>query len=426
MANKKISELVLSNNPPLSGVTTVVHGGTTYQSTLGTLRQLLVDSGSHAFTGSQTINGNLIVSGSLTAQEYILSSSITNITTETISGSSRFGNSSDDVHSFTGSLRIDGRIDRLLVGTGSYLTGVDDDPEILHVQNSESYNIAHFQADNPFYAQINIKNTNSGSFASTDLVLTADNGTEIIHHVNLGINSSTYNGGAVGYNNDSYLINAGKDMYVGTLGGSQHPAKVKLFTMGNWQTPHITLHTGTTISFNTSSVSDGFEYEFSGSVKLKNNLNVSGSVTASYFVGDGSQLTNLSSQTINTGSLATTGSNIFNGNQTINGSIILDNGAVIKDNENNSISFGYLSAETNQGTQSVAIGNGAGYQNQSNGTVAIGTNAGAINQGQRAVALGSLAGTNTQGEYAVAIGNFAAPNNQAANSIVINAIGSGL
>jgi hypothetical protein len=219
-------------------------------------------------------------------------------------------------------------------------------------------------------------------------------------------------------------------LYLGTVGGSpSHFGKLKLFAMNSWEEPQMTIDNNyglNLISFNTSSVTSGYTYEFSGSVKLKNELSVNGSVTASYFIGDGSQLTNLSSQTINTGSLATTGSNTFNGNQTINGSIILDNGAIIKDNENNSISFGYLSAETNQGTQSVAIGNGAGYQNQSNGTVAIGTNAGAINQGQRAVALGSLAGTNTQGEYAVAIGNFAAPNNQAANSIVINAIGSGL
>jgi hypothetical protein len=124
--------------------------------------------------------------------------------------------------------------------------------------------------------------------------------------------------------------------------------------------------------------------------------------------------------------LATTGSNTFNGNQTINGSIILDNGAVIKDTPNNGISFGYLAGDINQSTQSVAIGNGAGYQNQSNQGIAIGANAGALNQGQRAVALGSLAGTNTQGEYAVAIGNFAAPNNQASHSIVISAVGSAL
>ena len=60
MASKKISELSSSLAPPLSGVTTVVHGGTTYKSTLSTLRQTLVDSGSHSFTGSQIINGDIL------------------------------------------------------------------------------------------------------------------------------------------------------------------------------------------------------------------------------------------------------------------------------------------------------------------------------------------------------------------------------
>jgi hypothetical protein len=129
---------------------------------------------------------------------------------------------------------------------------------------------------------------------------------------------------------------------------------------------------------------------------------------------------------INTSSFAITGSNTFNGNQTINGSIILENGAVIKDTPNYGVSFGYQAGLTNQGTQSLALGNGAGYDNQSHGTVAVGTNAGAINQGLRAVALGSLAATNNQGEYAIAIGNFAAPNNQASHSIVISATGTGL
>ncbi len=98
MANKYIKDLTTSTTPSLTGHTIYDNGVTTYKSSLQTLRHLLVDSGSHVFTGSQVINGDLIISGSLTAQQYILSSSITNITTETISGSSNFGNSSDDNH----------------------------------------------------------------------------------------------------------------------------------------------------------------------------------------------------------------------------------------------------------------------------------------------------------------------------------------
>jgi hypothetical protein len=85
---------------------------------------------------------------------------------------------------------------------------------------------------------------------------------------------------------------------------------------------------------------------------MQNDLNVSGSVTSSYFVGDGSQLTNLpiqttdvsmflSSSTFTSASasfdsriiaatneqdlsyFATTGSNVFSGNQTISGSLVV-------------------------------------------------------------------------------------------------------
>jgi hypothetical protein len=77
MAGKKISQLSSSLSPSLSGFTAVADGGVTYKSSLETLRNVLVDSGSHVFTGNQTIKGNLTVSGSLTAEEYILSSSIT-------------------------------------------------------------------------------------------------------------------------------------------------------------------------------------------------------------------------------------------------------------------------------------------------------------------------------------------------------------
>lgn len=239
MAGKKITDLSSSIAPSMTGVTIVAYGGTTYKSTLATLRQTLVDSGSHRFTGSQFISGSLTLTGSMP---------------------------------------------NLTVGSGTYHT---DNPEILHVQNSGSFNIAHFESDNQYYAQVNIKNTNSGNNSSTDLVLTADNGSENVHYVDLGINSSTYTGGLVGYENDSYLLNVGRDMYIGTVGGINHPAKLHLFAENSWENPQITIHTGSQVTFNTSSFTQGYTYEFSGSIKSNHNINNNGftiltSVTSSF------------------------------------------------------------------------------------------------------------------------------------------------
>ena len=228
MAGKKISQLSSGSllSLPLSGLTAVVYSGITHQHSLSNLRQILVDSGSHRFTGSQFISGSLTLTGSMP---------------------------------------------NLTIGSGTYHV---DNPEILHVQNSGSFNIAHFEANNQYYAQVNIKNTNSGNNSSTDLVLTADNGTENNHYIDLGINSSTYTGGLVGLENDAYLLNVGKDLYVGTVGGSQHPAKLKLFAQNLWEDPQITISGSRQIAFNTGSVSSGYTYEFSGSLKLNNGTTI--------------------------------------------------------------------------------------------------------------------------------------------------------
>jgi len=195
--------------------------------------------------------------------------------------------------SISGSFNLEGNqsiTGSLLIGTGSFHV---NNPEILHVQNSGSFNIAHFEGNNQYYTQINVKNTNSGSGASGDVVITADNGTESIHYVDLGINSSTYDAGYVGYANDAYLINAGKDLYVGTLGGPVHPSNLNLFAQSNWENPQIQISGSKQISFNTSSVSSGYTYEFSGSIKADHNLNVVGHVTANQFTGSALGLTNV-------------------------------------------------------------------------------------------------------------------------------------
>lgn len=254
MAGKKISQLSGSLSPSLTGYTIFDNGSTTYKTTLQTLRTVLVDSGSHSITGS------------LTAISFIGDGN--QLTNLPLSHLATTGS-----NLFKGNQIVSGSV---IIGTGSLHVG---DSEILHVENSGSYNVAHFQGNDEEYIQINLKNLNSGSSASGDIVITADNGTENIHFVDLGINSSTYNAGFVGYANDAYLINAGKDLYVGTVGGLNHPSNLHLFSNNNWESPQITISGSRQIAFNTGSVSSGYTYEFSGSAKLQNNVDIVGELT---------------------------------------------------------------------------------------------------------------------------------------------------
>ena len=58
--------------------------------------------------GNIDITGDAIIHGTLTAREMAISSSVTNVTTLAISGSSKFGDSIDDKHQMTGSLLVTG------------------------------------------------------------------------------------------------------------------------------------------------------------------------------------------------------------------------------------------------------------------------------------------------------------------------------
>lgn len=161
----------------------------------------------------------------------------------------------------------------IIVGSGSLVAG---NPEMIHVYSSGSFNIAYFVGDSDIYSQINVKNTNAGTDASSDIVVTADNGTESNHFIDLGINSSNYSAGVVGGPNDAYLLNVGNDLYVGTVGTMSGHSHLHLFTANDWENPQITLFEQKAIGFNTSGVTSGYTYEFTGSVKLNDNLRTDG------------------------------------------------------------------------------------------------------------------------------------------------------
>lgn len=76
-----------------------------------------------ATTDSPTFN-NLILTGDLTARQFIVSSSVYVVTQSFSSGSTIFGDSSNDTHQFTGSLYVSGSVYGTFVGDGGGLTNI--------------------------------------------------------------------------------------------------------------------------------------------------------------------------------------------------------------------------------------------------------------------------------------------------------------
>ena len=121
---------------------------------------------------SDTVQGNLTVTGILTAQqfntEYVSSSIIYE------SGSTKFGDSSGDVHSFTGSVKVtQGTISGSFIGDGTGLTGVTSytDGDTLSYINSKGVFSGSSQVnantitnfDSNVLSYINSKGVTSGS-----------------------------------------------------------------------------------------------------------------------------------------------------------------------------------------------------------------------------------------------------------------------
>jgi hypothetical protein len=91
--------------------------------------------------------------------------------------------------------------------------------------------VASFFGNVNSYSQINYQNLNAGTSASSDLVLTADNGTDLINYVNFGINSSTYNLGTFTITgaNDGYIYSQSTNLAIGVATAGK---SVKFFQGG--------------------------------------------------------------------------------------------------------------------------------------------------------------------------------------------------
>lgn len=125
---------------------------------------------------------------------------------------------------------------------------------------------AQFLSNTNCYSQINVQNVNSGSCASADVVITADNGTNTTNYLDLGINSSTYAVSAYGITgpDDAYLYTQSKNLAIGTAANA-----------------NILFHTGGTLASNERVRITSSGYVGIGTCSPNATLTVVGNISAS-------------------------------------------------------------------------------------------------------------------------------------------------
>ncbi len=208
-----------------------------------------------ATTSSQTIDGLSSWTLSQANKTIIVISNGTNwyATAESVPGSSAGsawvlgGNSVSSVQNLGTTSNyalpfITNNSEKMRLSTGGSLgigttTFNSTNPERLFVDagtSSNDYqNVIYAKGNTNSYAQFNIQNVSNGGGASTDIVATADNGTETANFVDLGINSSNYNNGMsslLNGANNAYLYSKGEDFVIGNASTSK---SIIFFTGGD-------------------------------------------------------------------------------------------------------------------------------------------------------------------------------------------------
>ena len=91
-------------------------------------------------SGSAAVTGSLTVLGAINATQFNINVISSSIIFE--SGSSKFGNTSDDIHSFTGSVQVTGSVTATsFVGDGSGLTALSVDLGVAQLNDVDGNNI---------------------------------------------------------------------------------------------------------------------------------------------------------------------------------------------------------------------------------------------------------------------------------------------
>ena len=208
-------------------------------------------------------------------------------------------------------------------------------PEALYVwqPSSTSINVISGKGNLNNYLQLNIQNTNQGVSASSDVVATANNGTETTNYIDMGINSENYSQNYIGAANDAYLYSTGNDLHI----GNATPNKPLQFFVG-----------GTDVDiYNKLQLNPNNQHIMSGSLEISGSVNVRSRLTSSGLLTNGNNTilgnttmsgsSTIQGTTTMTGSLLVSGSTTQRGNNTLLGNTTLSGSIIISGSENLSI-----------------------------------------------------------------------------------------
>ena len=127
-----------------------------------------------------------------------------------------------------GTATVDGNLG---VGTVSTLYPLTVTSSTATATPSLSNVIGDFTANTNSYSQINTRNASNGASASSDIIATADTGTDTTNYIDLGVNNSAYSvaGWTINGALDGYLYTSDTNLSIGAASANKY---VSIFTGG--------------------------------------------------------------------------------------------------------------------------------------------------------------------------------------------------
>lgn len=289
--------------------------------------ELATTSGSISYALTSSFANNFNVANALTAS--VISGSLWNLK-GTISHIPYFS-SSNQVLGDSAMFQVDNGLEQGY-SIAINQNGVDtNNPEALYVYqaSTSSYNVISGKGNLDNYLQLNIQNVNAGPSASSDVVATANNGSETSNYIDMGINSGNFTG-FLGGPNDAYIYSTGNNLHVGNASTNKHLG----FFVGGGDVENdnkFTLNPDNQHSMTGS-------LDISGSLIVRNNINAVNDITASNLLVNGKiTAQTLVVQTVSSSVIYSSGSNNFgnnlSNNQIFTGSVLITGSLNLKGNQ---------------------------------------------------------------------------------------------